>query len=124
MTRINLIGNNKIQFKLKINDSLVELDYLNQKLFFYRKSFSNVYSMDYDGVFLEIIQLSAIRINIRTLAVFGDFLYAEGLEMIQEVNVTAGVVYRNISLPEQRFHVDNIFVLAQSQYPTGEKQNL
>ena len=80
--------------------------------------------MDYDGVFLEIIQISTIRINIRTLAVFGDFLYAAGLEIIQEVNVAAGVVYRNISLPEQRFHVDNIFVLAQSQYPTGEKQNL
>ena len=126
MSRINLIGNNKIQFKVKIQDSLVELDFLSQKLFFYRKSHNineNVYSTNYDGVFLENIQLSAIKINIRTLAVFGDFLYTEGFEMIQEVNVTAGVVYRNISLPRPSFHVNNIVVIAQSQYPTGKKQN-
>ena len=127
LSRINLNGKDKIQFKVKIQDSLVELDFLRQKLFFYRKSHNineNVYSANYDGVFLKSIQLSAIKINIRTLAVFGDFFYMEGLEMIQEVNVTAGVVYRNISLPRPRFHVNNIVVIEQSQYPTGKKQNL
>ena len=124
MARINLIGKNKIQFKVKIDDFLVELDYFNKKLFFYRKSFSdneNVYSMDYYGVFMESIQLSVIKINIRTLAVFEDLFYTQGLEMIQEVNATAGVVIRNISLPGPRFYVNNIVIIAQSQYPTGKK---
>ena len=124
MIRINLIGKNKIQFKITIDDFLVELDYLNQKLFFYQKSFSaneKVYSMDYDGVLMESIQLSVIKINIRTLAVLGDLFYTQGLEMIREVNASAGVVYRNISLPGPRFHLNNIVVIEQSQYPTGKK---
>ena len=124
LTRINLIGKNEVQFKVKIDNFLVELDYVNQKLFFYQKSFSNnekVYSMDYNGALMQSIQLSAIKINIRTLAVFGDLFYAQGLQMIQEVNVTAGVVYRNISLPGPRFYLNNTIVMAQSQYPTGKK---
>ena len=124
MTRINLIGKNKIQFKVTIDDFLVALDYFNQKLFFYGKSFGaneKVYSMDYDGVLMESIELSVTKINIRTLAVFGDLFYTQGFEMIQEVNATAGVVYRNISLPGSRFYVNNTVVIAQSQYPTGKK---
>ncbi len=118
MIRISLIGKDRKQFQVKIDYFLVHLDYVNQQLFYSNHESNNIYSMDYDGGFLK--NTSVIKIG--ALAFFGGFLYSQENKrlVIQEKNVSTGLVYRNISLPRPIFHLKDLVVLEQSLYPTGE----
>ena len=122
MIRINLIGEDRKQFQLKIDDFLVRLDYVNQQLFYSNHDSNKIYSMDYDGGFLK--NTSVIKNG--TLAFFGGFLYSQEKKslVIQEKNVSTGVVHRNISLPMPIFHLKDLVVMEKSLYPTGEMTRL
>ncbi|CAB4027775.1 Hypothetical predicted protein, partial [Paramuricea clavata] len=54
------------------------------------------------------------------MTVFGDFLYLQTLEtrVVQQMNVSTGVVYRNISLPKPLARLNDLAIVEQSQYPT------
>ncbi len=118
MIRINLIGKERKQFQMKVDDFLVHLDYVNQQLYYSYHKNDKIYSMDYDGVFLKNISVKKIG----ALAIFGDFLYIQEIEtpMIQEKSISTGFVYRNIPLPRPLFHLKDLVVIEQSRHPTGE----
>ncbi len=118
MIRINLIGKDRKQLQMKIDDLLVHLDYVNQQLFYSNKESHKIYSTDYDGGFLK--NTSVIKIG--ALAFFGGFMYSQENKrlVIQEKSVSTGLFYRNISLPRPIFHLKDLVVVEQSLYPTGE----
>ena len=120
--RINLIGTDRKQFQVKVDDFLLHLDYVNQQLFYGNHESNKIYSMDYDGGFFK--NTSVIKIG--ALVFFGDFLYSQENKslVIQEKNVSSGLVYRNISLPRPIFHLKDLVVMEQSLYPTGEMTRL
>ncbi len=123
MIRINLFGQDRKQFQMMVHDFLVHLDYANKQLFYSDKDSDKIYAMDYSGAGFSK-DISVIKNG--TLAFFGDFLYCQELEtlVIQEKNVSTGVVYRNISLPMPVFHLKDLLVIERSQYPTGEMTQL
>ena len=101
--------------------SMVYLDYVNKELFYYRKrntSINIVSFLDYDGVLLKNIFFA--EGNVSALTVFGDSIYLQKMgTLIQEMNVSTGVAYRNISLPKPFSRLNDLAIVDQSQYPTG-----
>ena len=122
MIRINLIGEGRKQFEVKVDDFLVHLDYVNHQLFYSYKESDKMYSMDYDGGLLK----NASVIKNGALAFYGDSLYKQENETlaIQQKNASTGVVYRNISLPMPVFHLKELVIIEQSLYPTGKLKRL
>ncbi len=122
MIRINLFGEDRKKIQMKVHNFLVQLDYANQQLLYGDKEKDKIYAMDYSGGFLK--DISAVKIG--AMAFFGDFLYSQQIEtlVIQEKNVSTGVLYRNISLPRPIFHLNNLVVIERSQYRTGEMTQL
>jgi hypothetical protein len=106
---------------MKDGQSRVYLDYVDKELYYYGKSYTstNICFFDYDGVWRK--NISFARKNVSALTIFGDFLYLQKMDtrVIQEINVSTGVLFRNISLPKPFIHLNNLAVVAQSQYPTG-----
>jgi hypothetical protein len=122
LTRINFVGEDLKKFDTKYDQSRVYLDYASKELYYYRKSNAskNIRFFDYDGVLLKNISFAEDYIS--ALTVFGDFLYFQTMntKVVQEMNVSTGVVYRNISLPKPLAGLNDIAIVEQSQYPTGE----
>ena len=107
---------------MKDVQSKVYLDYVNKELYYYRKSNTSIdiSFLDYDGVLLK--NISFPEGNVGAFTVFGDFLYLQRMDtrVIQEMNVSTGVVYRNISLPKPFPRLIDLAIVEQSQYPTGK----
>ena len=107
---------------MKDVQSKVYLDYVNKKLYYYRKSNTSIdiSFLDYDGVLLK--KISFPEGNVSAFTVFGDFLYLQKMDtrVIQEMNVSTGVVYRNISLPKAFPRLIDLAIVERSQYPTGK----
>ena len=122
LTRINYIGEDLKKFNMKDGQSMVYIDYVNQELYYYRKSNTsiNICFLDYEGVLLKNILF--LEGNVSALTVFGDFIFLQkvGTRVIQEMNVSTGVAYRNISLPKPFSRLNDIVIVDQSQYPTGK----
>jgi hypothetical protein len=109
---------------MKDGQSRIYLNYANKGLYYYQKSNTskNICLLDYGGVLLKNISFS--EGNVDAFTVFGDFLYLQkiGTKVIQEMNVSTGVVYRNISLPKPLTRLNDLAIVDQSQYPTGKKK--
>ena len=126
LTRINFTGDDSKMFNMRDGQSRVYLDYVNKELYYYRMSNTskNICLLDYDGALLK--NISFAEGNVDAFTVFGDFLYLQkiGTRVIQEMHVSTGVTSRNISLPKPFTRLNDLAIVAQSQYPTGEmKQN-
>ena len=122
LTRTNFVGEDLKFGDIKDGQSRVYFDYVSKELYYYRKSNTskNIWFFDYDGVLLK--NISFAEGNIGAMTVFGDFLYLQTLEtrVVQEMNVSTGVIYRNISLPKPLAHLNDLAFVEQSQYPKGE----
>jgi hypothetical protein len=107
---------------MKDGESRVYIDYVSKELYYYRKSNADktICFFGYDGVLLK--NISFAEGNMGAMTVFGDFLYLQNLEtrVVQEMNVSTGVVFRNISLPKPLVRLNDLAIVEQSQYPTGE----
>ncbi|CAB4041432.1 Hypothetical predicted protein, partial [Paramuricea clavata] len=105
---------------MKDGQSMLYLDYVNKELYYYWKSNTSIdiSFLDYDGVLLK--NISFPERNVSAFTVFGDFLYIQKMDtrVIQEMNVSTGVVYRNISLPKPFPRLIDLAIVEQSQYPT------
>ena len=97
----------------------VYLDYVNKRLYYYRKTNTskNICFFDYDGVLWK--NISFAEGNVDALTIFRDFLYLQKMDttVIQKMNVSTGVVYRNISLPKPFSRFNYIAIVEQSQLP-------
>jgi hypothetical protein len=122
LTRTNFVGKDLKFGDIKDGQSRVYFDYVSKELYYYRNSNTskNICFFDYDGVLLK--NISFAERNIGAMTVFGDFLYLQTLEtrVVREMNVSTGVVYRNISLPKPLARLNDLAIVEQSQYPTGE----
>ena len=121
LTRTNFIGKDVEKFNMKDGQSKVYLDYVNEELYYYRKSYTstNICFLDYDGVSRKNISFAGR--NVSALIKFGDFLYIQEMDtrVIQEINVSTGILFRNISLPKPLIRLNNLAIVEQSQYLTG-----
>jgi hypothetical protein len=110
---------------MKDGQSRVYLDYVNKELYYYPKSYTstNICFFDYDGVSRKNISFAGR--NVSALIKFGDFLYVQKMDtrVIQEINVSTGVLFRNIYLPKPFIHLNNLAIVEKSQYPTGINNN-
>ena len=107
---------------MKDGQSRVYLDYVKKELYYYRKSNTsiNICFLDYDGVLLK--NISFAEGNVGPLTLFGDFLYFQKMDarVIQEINVSTSVVFRNISLPKPLTSLNDLVIVEKSNYQTGK----
>jgi hypothetical protein len=99
------------------DESRVYIDYVNQALY-YSNTTTNIYFLNYNGVLLKNISFAEGKVSALTL--FEDYVYLQKMDtrVIQEMDVFAGVVNRNIPLPKPLTRLNDLAIVEQSQYPT------
>ena len=119
LTRTNFIGGHLEKFDMQDGQSSVYLDYVKHELY-YSNTRKNICFLDYDGVLLK--NISFAEGNVGALTLFEDYLYLQKIDtrVIQEMNVSMGVVYRNIPLLKPLTRLNDLAIVDQSQYPTGK----
>ena len=124
--RSNLAGARKKKiFRFSSSGSRFAVDYVNKTIYV---SFDNsIISMDYNGN--HVVNITARyqiigTIDVGATAILGDMLYWRKWKyFITELNVTTGVVYRQIPITIQRvssYRVVKLLVVDKSQQTTGE----
>jgi hypothetical protein len=99
------------------DESRVYLDYVKQA-FYYSNTTKYIYFLNYNGVVLKNISFAEGKVS--ALTIFEDYVYLHKMDtrVVEEMDVSAGVVYRNILLPKPLTRLNNPAIVEQSQYPT------
>ena len=107
---------------MKVDNYRVYLNHVNKRLYYFETGGNKsdiIYFIDYNGRSLKKIQLS--EDNLGAIAVFGDFLYRQKLNkaVLEEINMSADIVNRCISLPQPFGILSDIAIIEKSQHSKG-----
>ena len=107
---------------MQVYNYSVYLDHVHKRLYYFEtggKKSDIIYSIDYNGRYLNKIQLS--EDNLGAIAVSGDFLYRQKLNkaVLDEINISTAIVIRSIYLPQPFAILSDIAIIEKSQHSKG-----
>ena len=125
--RSSFSGSEEKHLSTIVASSKVSIDYLNKKLYLMDMFYScSIMSMDYYGNNRQFITTCNVEggVDKGSATTFRNMLYWRIKNRhITEINITTGVINRNISITTKRnsvYEIHGLVVVEKSQQPTGE----